>query len=159
MFPFVSPVSYLSGLYNPETMMHSGLYNPDCISFFWPVVYTTKKTLFKRFGRWSTSILTELMPFRPFLPSVPYKYASFSQKLLHLLLSPLPSTTMCYHRWPFIERGLFGNPSRVIWSVNMEGVSLGMRLVCLDVSLTIMVSCSLEAPVPALSPLAYPPRK
>ena len=56
----------------------------------------------------------------------------------HTLFSSslIPSTTMCFHRWPVIERGLFGNPS---------GVSLGVRLVCLGVSLTIMVSCSLEA--------------
>ena len=66
--------------------------------------------------------------------------------------SPLPSTMMCFHRWPFIERGLFGNPLGVIWSVNMEGISLSMRLVCPGVSLTILVSCSLKAHVPPLSP-------
>jgi len=62
---------------------------------------------------------------------------------------------MRFHRWPFIERGLFGNSSGFIWSVNRERISLSVRLVWLGVSLTIMVSCSLEAPVPPLFPFQH----
>jgi len=74
---------------------------------------------------------------------------------------------MCFHRWSFIERGLFENFQGLyersmrmeprckevwfIWGVML--VSLGLRLVCLSARLTIMVSCSLEAFV--LSPALF----
>jgi len=83
-----------------------------------------------------------------FTPPSPINSLHFlknSRTFFFLLFSS--STMMCFHRWPFIERGLFGNPPGVIWSVNREGVSLGVRLVS-GVSLTIMVFCSLEAHVP-----------
>ena len=58
------PVSYFSGLYNPETMMLFGLYNPDYTRPIWPVVCTTKKTFCKRF-------LTVTMAFKHvFCPSL-----------------------------------------------------------------------------------------
>ena len=43
-------------LRNTLSGMHvlSGLYLPDCTISFRPVVCTTKKTFFKRFGRWSS---------------------------------------------------------------------------------------------------------
>ena len=95
--------------------------NPDYI--FW--------TASEAFGRWFAPqtkrfwtviklknvflhvFLTKLMPFPPFfLPSLPVNSLIFSQFLT--LSSPLPSTKMCLHRWSFIEKGLFGNPSGVI---------------------------------------------
>ena len=128
------PRSYFSGISNPESM-----WNSDYI--FW----TTSEAFGqwfapqrKRFGRWS-SWKTCLYTF--------FWLQLWSSSQYLTPSSPLPSTTMCFHRWPFINRGLFGNPSKVIWSVNREGISLGMRLVCLGVSSTIMVSCSLEAHV------------
>jgi len=120
----------------------SRLYIPDCIRSFWPVVYTTNKTFFKRGQvkkRVFTHFLTELMPFPPLFTLLPLEIAFIFSKIV-TPSSPLPFTTMCFHRWPFIERGIFENPSGVVWLVNMEGVSLG-------VSLTIMISCSLEAHV------------
>jgi len=101
-----------------------------------------------------TCFSTVIMAFKHvFGPSLPINMLQMFT-ISHTLFSSshFPSTTICFHRWPFIERGLFGNPSWVICSVNREGVSLGMRLVCLSVSLTIMVSCSLEAPVPLCLP-------
>jgi len=81
------------------------------------------------------------MTFTPFfLPSLPINRLISSQFLTPSSFSS--STTMCFHRWPFIKRGLFENQSGVIWSVNRKGVIW-----------SIMVSCSLEAHVSPLSPL------
>jgi len=165
-----------SGIY-----VYSEIYFMDCTKSFWLMVCTTKKT-FSKVGqvkkRVFTRFLTALMAFTPFfLPSLPINRlislqfltsSSFSSSpLLHFYNDVFPS--LAFHR-----KGLFGNPSGVLWSVNSERVSLGVRLVCLGVSLTIMVSCSLEGLVPPLSPhqqwsywyvisagaigIAYPPR-
>jgi len=83
----------------------------------------------------------------------------------HLLL---PSTTMCFHRWPFIKRGYFGN-SGIVLTVNTDGaalqrslVYLSVRLVCLDARLPIKVFFALErkqtlpqSPFPSIS-LSFP---
>ena len=121
---------------------------------FWPVVCTTKNTFGAVVKCKNTFFDRHWWPPTRFLTPSPINMVYFLKKFhtfFFLLFSS--STTMCFHRWPFIERGLFGNPSGVIWSVNRVGVSLNLRLVCLGVMLTIMVSCSLEAPVPPLFPL------
>jgi len=131
-------------------IIYSGLHQK-----FWSVVCTTNKTFFKRFWMVVKSktvflhvflivIMASLTFFNP-PPINSLHFLKNSHTFFFLLFS---SPTMCFHRWSFIERGLFENPSGVIWSVKKEGVSLGVRLVCLGVILTIMVSCYLEAPGP-----------
>ena len=151
-----TPLSSFSGIRNPECMwipdyifrtapevLAGGLHHKENVfQTFWAVV-KCKNTFFDR--HW--------WPPTRFLTPSPINMVHFLKKFhtfFFLLFSS--STTMCFHRWPFIERGLFGKASGVIWSVNRVGVSLNLRLVCLGVMLTIMVSCSLEAPVPPLSP-------
>jgi len=83
----------------------------------------------------------------------PYKYLS-NLHHLHTIISDylllLPSTTTCFHRWPFIKRGNFGN-SGIVWTVNGNGgvlqrstICLDVKLICLDARLTIKVSFALE---------------
>jgi hypothetical protein len=57
---------------------------------------------------------------------------------------------MCFHRWPFIERGLFENFRDFMNgqcgddnTLQRSAVCLGVMLVCLDVRLTIKVSFAL----------------
>ena len=117
----------------------SGFHIPECMKFFWSIKSEQRLPI--------RPFLTKLMFFPPFFYP-PSLLIDFISSQFQTTSSSLPSTTMCFHHWPFIETCLFGNPSGVIWSVNREGVSLCLRLVCLGVSLTIMVSCSLEAHVP-----------
>jgi len=76
------------------------------------------------------------------------KPSSFLTQSSHTLLL-LPSTTMCFHSWPFIKRSYFGN-SRIVWTVKVDGVALQRSticlgvLVCLDARLTIKVSYAIE---------------
>jgi len=117
------PKSYVSGLYNPESMC-----NLD---------YKIR-TAPESFGRWSAPHITRLSIvlvlgqvkktcFYTFFDCIKCRYTpcnhSFpinslpnhtilSHPFLLFLLQPspsLPSTTMIFHRWPFIEIGLFGN--------------------------------------------------
>ena len=88
---------------------------PDCIfrnaSVPWPVVCTT------RICRWSSQknvfyhvFWLHLWLPNHFSPTPPYKYPSKPHHFSHHPSPPLlPSTTMVFHRWPFIDKGLVEN--------------------------------------------------
>ena len=59
-------------------------------------------------------------------------------------------STMCFHRLPFIRKG-YSNILEIVWMIKDDGATLqigtiflGVRLICLDVRLTIKVSFALE---------------
>jgi len=64
------------------------------------------------FTRFLTVIMASHTFFNPPSPINNLHLLKNSYTFFFLLF--LSSTTMCFHRWPFIERGIFGNPSGVI---------------------------------------------
>ena len=118
-FRLFQPKSYVFGLYNPESTC-----NPDCIRIFWPVVCTTQNTFVNcvGFGSSQEHVVFDCIKCRytpcnhsfPInsLPNHTISHTILTHPLLLFLLQPsppLPSTTMVFHRWPFIETCLFGN--------------------------------------------------
>ena len=86
-------VSYYSGLYNPETrhgfrIIKSGLHQTHSAG-----------------GLHHKDIRISTLPSYKYHPSPP----PFLTLTSPTLSPPLPSTTMCFHRWSFIERGFFWN--------------------------------------------------
>jgi len=62
----------------------------------------------------------------------------------------LLSSTMCFHRWSFIQKG-YSRMLGIVWTVNGDSATLQrsiiwqeLRVVCLGVRLTIKVSFTLE---------------
>ena len=102
-FPLFHPLSYFFGLYNPETT-----YAPNYI--IWTASVSSGRWSAPQrkccFGQWSGQKSRFLPLFMVLWPSFPINTTPilhhFSHKP-HPPSPPLPSTTMCFHRWPFID--------------------------------------------------------
>jgi len=125
-FPLFSPIIVLFRIIYYGNHVRSGLYNPDCISFFW----TTYKTCFKRFGRWSC----QKTCFYTFFDCIKCRYTLCNhslpintlQTLHNLSHQPLLLFLSCNHGFSslaFHRKRPLWSFSGIVWTINEDGTN------------------------------------